>query len=91
MPPGGGAWFQLSRWVSGLTDTFQNGLGGSHQALLLMARILTATRCWGEQTTGSLEGCCCSVAKSCPILHDPMDCSPPASPTLHHLPEFSSV
>lgn len=48
MPPGGRAWFQLSRWVSGLTDTFQNGLGGSHQALLLIARILTAARCWGR-------------------------------------------
>ena len=25
------------------------------------------------------DGCCCSVAKSCPSLHDPMDCSPPCS------------
>ena len=24
--------------------------------------------------------CCCSVAKSCPTLCDPMDCSPPGSP-----------
>ena len=23
--------------------------------------------------------CCCLVAKSCPILCDPMDCSPPGS------------
>ena len=22
---------------------------------------------------------CCAVAKSCPTLHDPMDCSPPGS------------
>ena len=25
------------------------------------------------------HGCCCLVLKSCPTLHDPMDCSPPGS------------
>ena len=28
---------------------------------------------------------CCSVAKSCPTLCDPMDCSTPGSPVLHYL------
>ena len=28
---------------------------------------------------------CCSVTKSCPTFHDPMDCSMPASPVLHYL------
>ena len=32
--------------------------------------------------------CCCSVAKSCPTLCDPMDCSRPGFPVLHHLLEF---
>ena len=31
----------------------------------------------------------CSVAKSCPTLCDPMDCSTLGSPVVHHLPEFA--
>ena len=31
---------------------------------------------------------CCSVAKSCPTLCDPMDCSTPGFPVLHYLPEL---
>ena len=32
---------------------------------------------------------CCSLAQSCPTLCDPMDCSTPDFPVLHHLPEFA--
>ena len=32
--------------------------------------------------------CCCSGAQSCPTLGDPMDCSTPDFPVLHHLLEF---
>ena len=32
--------------------------------------------------------CCSSVAKLCLTLCDPMDCSTPDSPVLHHLPEL---
>ena len=32
---------------------------------------------------------CCSVAKSCVMLCDPMDCSPPGSSALHYLLEFA--
>ena len=35
--------------------------------------------------------CCCSVTKSCPFLCDPMDCSMPGFPVLHHLPEFAQT
>ena len=31
--------------------------------------------------------CCCLVIKSCPTLCDPMDCSMPGFPVLHHLLE----
>ena len=31
---------------------------------------------------------CCSVTQSCPTLCDPMDCSTPGFPVLHHLPEL---
>ena len=34
---------------------------------------------------------CCSVAKSCPTLSDPIDCSMPGLPVLHHLLEFAQV
>ena len=35
--------------------------------------------------------CCCSVAKSCPAVCDPMDCSMPGLPVPHHLLEFTQV
>ena len=35
--------------------------------------------------------CCCSVAKSCPTLCDPMDASTPDFPVLHYLPEFIQI
>ena len=34
---------------------------------------------------------CCSVTKSCPTLWNPMDCSTPGFPVLHHLPAFSQT
>ena len=34
---------------------------------------------------------CCSVAKLCLTLCDPMDCSPPSFPVLHHLPELAQT
>ena len=33
----------------------------------------------------------CSVARSYLILYDPMDCSTPGFPVLHHLPEFAQT
>ena len=35
--------------------------------------------------------CCCSVAKSCLTLCDPMDCSMPGSSVLHYLSEFAQT
>ena len=35
--------------------------------------------------------CCCSVTKLCPTLRDPMNCSTPGFPVLHHLPEFAQT
>ena len=35
--------------------------------------------------------CCCSVAKSCPTLWDPMNCSTPGFPVLHYLLQFSQT
>ena len=35
--------------------------------------------------------CCCSVAQWCPTLCNPMDCSTPGFPALHHLPELTQT
>ena len=34
---------------------------------------------------------CCSFAKSCPTLWDPVDCNTPGFPVLHYLPEFAQA
>ena len=36
-------------------------------------------------------GCCCSFAKSCPTLCNPMKCRMPGFPVLHYLPEFAQT
>ena len=36
-------------------------------------------------------GGCCLVTQSCPTLCDPMDCSMPGFPVLHHLPELAQT
>ena len=35
--------------------------------------------------------CCCSVAKLCPTLRNPIDCSIQVSSVLHYIPEFSQI
>ena len=37
------------------------------------------------------EQFCCSVAKSCLTLCNPIDCSTPASSVLHYLLEFAQI
>ena len=44
---------------------------------------------WEYQTT--LPVSCCLVTKLCLILCDPMDCSTPGFPALHHLPELAQT
>ena len=34
---------------------------------------------------------CCSIPQSCLTVCDPMDCSTPGFPVLHHLPEFTQT
>ena len=46
----------------------------------------------GEKTVSSINYCCCcSVAKSCPTLCNPMICSMPGFPVLHYLPESAQT
>ena len=47
---------------------------------------------WNLDSLGSyLKDCCCSVSQSCLTLCDPMGCSMPGFPVLHHLPEFAQT
>ena len=51
---------------------------------------------WAHMTSlirGHLESscCCCSGAKSCATLCDPLDCSMPGFPVLHYLLEFAQT
>ena len=39
----------------------------------------------------SFCSCSCSVSQLCPTLCDPMDCSTPGLPVLHHLPELAQI
>ena len=45
---------------------------------------------WERGGKWSLHCCCCSVAKLCLTLCDPMNCSTPGFPVLHYLPVWSN-
>ena len=44
-----------------------------------------------KPVTQGQEAVCCSVTQLCPTLCDPMDCSMPGFPVLHHLPELAQT
>ena len=44
-----------------------------------------------EDISSLFEYFCCSVTQLCLALCDPMDCSMPGSPVLHHLPELAQT
>ena len=44
-----------------------------------------------KQTNSYRYICCCLVTQSCPTLCDPMDCSAPGFPVLHHVPELTQT
>ena len=47
---------------------------------------------WSLWCSGLRFNChCCSLAKSCPTLRNPMDCSMLGFPVLHYLPEFAQT
>ena len=72
---------------------------GSKGDFPLFTVIATGTYSWLGTPWGLAEGpmlilwlqLCCSVDQSCLALCDPVDCSTPSSPVLHHLPEFAET
>ena len=45
----------------------------------------------GNESGGANWGSCCLVSQLCLTLCDPMDCSMPGFPVLHHLPELAQT
>ena len=64
---------------------------GSKQITLQATHLNIGTYCWVERPRKNSVCCCCSVAQLCLTLCDPMDCSAPCFPVLHHLPEFAQI
>ena len=56
-----------------------------------MAKTLGAPEALSADLPSFHLHCCCSVTKLCPCLCNPMDCSTPGFPVLHHLPEFAQI
>ena len=56
-------------------------------------KVIRARFCPGRRGSdgGRLPGGYCSVAKLCPTLYDPIDCSMPVFPILHRLLEFAQI
>ena len=54
-------------------------------------RVSSSTTIQRHQCISAPIFCFCSVAKLCPTLCNPMDCSTPGFPILHHLPEFAQT
>ena len=62
-----------------------------HFLALKINKLSSHEKTWRNFKYILLNYCCCSVAKLCPILCDPMDCSMPSFPVLHHLPELAQT
>ena len=72
---------QVFWWICFLRSNF--GANSTFLALMQMQKIYIFK--------ASFCCCCCSVIQSCPILCNPMDCSKPGFPVLHHLPELGQT
>ena len=59
----------------------------SHSTLALLLHFFSNI----EKEINVYLNCSCSVAKLCPTLCDPMDCSMPGFSVLHYLPEFAQT
>ena len=63
---------------------FEDEKGSNDDQMILVMRK-------DGNTEGHHNMFCCSVAKSCMTLCDPIDYSTPCFPVPHHLPEFTQV
>ena len=91
-----GSWNQFLK-ISNYPKTCSTSFPGAQSASLSTLNFLRG--CW-RSTAAAAQGSisaeadgkcpCCSVTQ-CPTLCDPMDCSTPGFPVLHHLPELGQT
>ena len=71
--------YKVTFWDKGARTPKYFGVGGGRMQFNAQERDF------------EINCCCCSVPQSCPTLCDPMDCSTPGFPVLHHLPELAQT
>ena len=54
-------------------------------------RLAFEISCFSLSVLSCMKDCCCSVDQLCPAFFDPMDCSMPGFPVLHHLLEVAQT
>ena len=77
---------KISERVHLCSPASSRGSADRHQVNLESQRQDTAQNRHSSWPEG-----CCLVTKSCSTLCDPMDCSMPGLPVLHHLPESAQT
>ena len=95
-----GAVITKCHWLDGLNNgnlftvpeagSLRSGLGSAEGSFWLVDGCLLPVAS-SAGAGGHAFSCCCSVAKSCTTLCDPMDCCMPGFPVPHHLLEFTQV
>ena len=89
-------------WLWKKTFPWTGGGGSFWDNSSTLHLLCTLTSCYCESPrrywstaqrlgTHDLKNCHRSVTKSCPTLHNPMNCSTPGSSALHCLPEFAQI
>ena len=80
----------LLKWSSDTISTnYKFCLKWCNTLMVVFGFVVSSVRELWASHTWSYS--CCSVAQSCPTLCDPMVCSTPGLPVLHHLPELAQT
>ena len=82
--------FRFIRWVTSERSWVLHGMNSLHPSILFNF-VNSSSRCLYSlilPLSTDLTIYCCSIAKSCLTLCDPMDCSTPGFPVLHYLLGF---
>ena len=88
--------WQRMRWLGGITDSMDIGLGGLRQLVMdkeaWCAVVHRFTKSWTRLSTHRhILFEFSSVSQACPTLCDPMDCSMPGFPVHHQLLEVTQT
>ena len=92
------AYSSLTQWIIPFMDAVTSNIthcgGFTHRGSVSQRKIILGMHMphgswesWEPNKSHSLTISCCSILQSCLTLCNPMDCSTPGCPVLHHLPE----